>query len=208
MSSEVDPKEAARSIREAYSFLARTHAEIAKLLTTADAVFGECSPAWESDDTAVTWENSSSIHNPGKWMPRFFMRVWKHPGKSGENWHRAAVLHVVMRDNEDPKADPWLGCYLFEAIPRDGLSDWSLWWVDSAGEDTLFNVEHTPEDAEFESFGWSEPKDKEKTPVRVCGYYLALTRVSSTEDVRRLVVEPLISLEDGWDPDKLPELDS
>ena len=203
MSQDFDPREAGRSIVTAFNFLKQTNSEIAQLLQTLGKLFGEADPPWEAQEPTVTWYNSATIDNPARWIPRFFIRVWRKRS-DGKNWKRAVAVHIALdalfdRDLDEPR----IGCYLLDALREEGIQTWQTWWLTDFRRqlDARF-----PHGLERQAMEWSEPRDPNSMPVRMCGFWLNLTDLRSEEELRRMIVEPLLKLEAGWELSKLPPL--
>lgn len=205
VNQDVDPREAGRSIAQAFEFLKQTTIEIAELLQTLGKLFGESDPPWESQETTVTWYNSAAIDNPERWIPRFFIRVWRKQsyGKN-KNWRRAVAAHIELDTSSDGNTgEPWIGCYLLDTLREEGIDMWQWWWI--ADMWNHFDIRFPP-GFENRAMEWSDPRDAKSVPVRLCGFWLKLTDLRSEADLRRMIVGPLLALETGWEASKLPPL--
>jgi hypothetical protein len=126
--SEMDERrEAGRNIRRAYEFLLATHNSIAQIFRSADQILSERQPPWLSNYKGASWNNSSSIDYPDKWIPRFFTRAWTRTEENGR-WKRALAFYVSEYGEE--VIEPWMGCFLVEAVRDDGFDETGAgqWW--------------------------------------------------------------------------------
>ncbi|MCC6651659.1 MAG: hypothetical protein IT348_10975 [Candidatus Eisenbacteria bacterium] len=203
MTTPDERRKAGRNFKSLYQAMADTHESISQMLRSFDAILQQREPPWICNYSAVTWDNSASLGQPRKWVPRLFGRAWLRRD-GDENWNRAVALYVQAHD-EQP--EPWVLCALLETLDEQGLGDTGLgaWWswIWRLGDANVLRWNWVP-GREDQAFAWSSPSDEKKVPVRACGYYLHLTDLESADDLVRLVVDPLLSLHDGWDEKKLP----
>jgi len=200
--STFDAAVAGRSIKDAFDFLRGTFVDVSTLLSTVDSQFSssEQNPPWRdlAPYAAITWENSSAHYAPEKWIPRYFIRVWWEDGEAEREGCKAAVLHLTFDDAGEE--EPWIGCYLIESLAPFKGNDWSYDWFRNL--EGSFEVRWTGKDKE--AFFWSDAKEESGIPCKICGYYLNLTDVRSADDVRALIVEPLVKLAKEWNVEVLP----
>ena len=205
MTNSYDPREAGKSITEAYCFLKDAYRQINELYRTAEAFFGECSPPWTADAPVLTWDNSTAPNSADRWIPRWFSRSWKRIEEDDEGWRSIASLFVYLEDKDGRNIpEPWACCILLEPTRPDSPQDWNRWMVsDAAWGNTKTYKPQRWLDKEAENvFNWTDSK---KWSVRACGYYLALTDIKDEKDVRQLIVDPLVALSEGWDKAKVPQ---
>lgn len=196
MTDTFDPRSASAAIGSAMDFVHDTYQEVATLLRTLDSVVAS-EDNWESiHATAVYWQYSNRLHSPDRWFPRWFQRAWRLASTSTTPWI-AVNIHLGSQETA-----PWIGCYLLEPRTDTDPSDWSS--VHLLSPEEHFDLDWA--DDTHKAFGWSEPVSDE-TPYRLAGYEVPLVAVRSTEDVKTLVVEPLTSLVQEWNPEDLPALD-
>ena len=206
MTETFDAREAGLSITRAHRYLKHSFSEIATLLRTCDTQFGS---VWRSLDSYVTWDNSASITSPEQWIPRYFRRFWRESmGKtSPTRWQRALAMDIWI-DVDLPNHgtdEPWVGCYVFEALEPSGIDGWRTMWMSQIAEEPVYSMRWAP-GLEHRAFEWSTLKTpREGERFQVCGYFLRLTDIGSADNLEKMVTGPLVALANGWSVDKLPQ---
>lgn len=207
MKEDHDSREAGKSIAKAFQFLKETNIQISTFLKTLDNIFGGMEKSLvPTDSTTVTWDNSAAIYKPAQWIPRYFSRIWREPPPNPNKyaWYKGFAVHIQLDFHADKNDnEPWVGCYVLESLKKNGCDSWRTYWLSNTHD--YFKLIY-PHNFEKRAFSWSDPKDAKSTPVRICGYWLNLTDVRSEKDLRKMIVEPLIDLDGGWDVNKLPAI--